>query len=465
MTRQSAVATAEAYFDTRSFHADLARRVAIPTESQNPERGDALQAYLETELVPGLEGMGFTCKVYPNPKTGGPFLIASQIEDPALPTVLSYGHGDVIRGLDAQWKAGLSPWQLIEDGEKLYGRGTADNKGQHSINLGAIQSVLSARGKLGFNLKLLIETGEEMGSPGLNDFCRAHKEALAADVFIASDGPRLSPDRPTIFLGSRGSFNFDLAVELRAGAHHSGNWGGLIADPGIILNHAIASITDVRGAIRVPEWRPDGIPESVSNALADCDPSGGSGDGAPTIDLDWGEPALSPAERVFGWSSFAVLAMKVGNPDFPVNAIAGKAWARCQLRFVVGIDPNDIVPALQRHLAREGFTNVTVTSTREEVMNATRLDPDSPWVQFAVASITKTTGKKPAILPNLGGSLPNEVFAETLGLPTVWIPHSYSACSQHAPNEHMLAPIAREGLQIMAGLFWDLGEASLRPTI
>jgi hypothetical protein len=132
---------------------------------------------------------------------------------------------------------------------------------------------------------------------------------------------------------------------------------------------------------------------------------------------------------------------------------------------VVGTDPNDIVPALRRHLAREGFTDVSVTATREEVMNATRLDPDSLWVKFAVASITKTTGKKPAILPNLGGSLPNEVFAETLGLPTVWIPHSYSACSQHAPNEHMLAPIAREGLQIMAGLFWDLGEASLRPTI
>ncbi len=463
MSRQVAIAAAQAYFNNKTFHADLARRVAIPTESQNPERCDALQTYLQDELTPALEAMGFTCTVYPNPKAGGPLLIASRVEDAALATVLSYGHGDVIRGLDAQWKAGLSPWRLIEDGEKLYGRGTADNKGQHSINLGAIQSVLSARGKLGFNLKLLIETGEEMGSPGLNDFCRVHKDALTADVFIASDGPRLSPERPTIFLGSRGSLNFDLTVELRAGAHHSGNWGGLIADPGIILNHAIASITDAHGMIRVPEWRPADIPANVRTALADCDPSGG--DEAPTIDLDWGEPGLSPAERVFGWSSFAVLAMKVGNPDFPVNAIAGKAWARCQLRFVVGTDPNDIVPALRRHLAREGFTDVSVTATREEVMNATRLDPDSLWVKFAVASITKTTGKKPAILPNLGGSLPNEVFAETLGLPTVWIPHSYSACSQHAPNEHMLAPIAREGLQIMAGLFWDLGEASLRPTI
>ena len=66
--------------------------------------------------------------------------------------------------------------------------------------------------------------------------------------------------------------------------------------------------------------------------------------------------------------------------------------------------------------------------------------------------------KVPAILPNLGGSLPNEVFADILGLPTVWIPHSYAACSQHAPNEHLLAPVAREALAIMAGVYWDLGE-------
>ena len=181
--------------------------------------------------------------------------------------------------------------------------------------------------------------------------------------------------------------------------------------------------------------------------------------GDPAIDKDWGEPGLTPAERVFGWSSFSVLAMKVGNPDFPVNAIAGKAWARAQLRFVVGIDPDDVVPALQRHMLREGYPQVAVSPAREEAMHATRLDPDSKWVRWAVASIERTTGTRPAILPNLGGSLPNEVFADTLGLPTIWIPHSYSACSQHAPNEHMLSSIAREGLGIMAGIFWDLGNA------
>ena len=456
MTRAASINRAHAYFDGKTFHADLARRVAIPTESQNPHRAAELTAYLTAELTPSLEVLGFTCRVFDNPKKGGPFLIATRIEGADLPTILSYGHGDVIRGLDAQWRAGLSPWTLIEEGEKLFGRGTADNKGQHTINIGALKSVLEARGKLGFNIKLLIETGEETGSPGLNEFCAAHREQLRADVFIASDGPRVAPERPTIFLGSRGVMNFDLTVDLRTGAHHSGNWGGLIADPGILLAHAVATITDRNGAIRVPEWRPAPIVASVKKALADCAPGGG--DDAPQIDIDWGEPGLTPAERVFGWSSFSVLAMKVGNPDFPVNAIAGRAWARCQLRFVVGIDPSDVVPALQRYLLAEGYPQVNVTPSREEPMHATRLDPDSKWVRWAVASIERTTGSRPAILPNLGGSLPNEVFADTLGLPTIWIPHSYSACSQHAPNEHMLGSIAREGLGIMAGIFWDLGE-------
>jgi hypothetical protein len=77
-------------------------------------------------------------------------------------------------------------------------------------------------------------------------------------------------------------------------------------------------------------------------------------------------------------------------------------------------------------------------------------------VRWAVASITRTTGTRPAVLPNIGGSLPNECFADILGLPTLWVPHSYAGCAQHAPDEHVLSPLLREGLQIMTGLFWDL---------
>src|SRR5699024_8323779 len=96
---------------------------------------------------------------------------------------------------------------------------------------------------------------------------------------------------------------------------------------------------------------------------------------------------------------------------------------------------------------------------------ATRLDPDDVWAQRAARSISQTTGKKTTILPNFGGSLPNDVFADILGLPTVWVPHSYPACSQHAPDEHVLGSISREALGMMAGLFWDLGTDSDGQTV
>ncbi|MBE0625986.1 MAG: M20 family metallopeptidase [Burkholderiales bacterium] len=462
MSRAAAIQQAERYFDEGGFFTDLARRVAIKTESQNPARGAELSAYLEAEMQPWLERLGFQCSLFANPADkGGPFLFAERIENAALTTLLSYGHGDVIRGQEEQWRAGLDPWVLQREGERIYGRGSADNKGQHTINLGALEAVLKTRAHLGYNVKLLIETGEETGSPGLRQLCEQNKQRFAADLLIASDGPRLQPGRATIYLGTRGALNFDLAVDLRAGGHHSGNWGGLLRNPGIVLAHAIASITDAKGAIRVPEWRPDSLTPAVRAALADLVIEGGA-DG-PAIDADWGEPGLTPAERVFGWCSFEVLAFVTGNPDKPVNAIPPRASAHCQLRYVVGVDPADIVPALRRHLDSEGYAMVQLAPARDGFFAATRLAPDHPWVKWTAASIARTLGAAPAILPNLGGSLPNDVFADVLGLPTVWIPHSYASCSQHAPNEHLLAPIAREALQIMAGIFWDLGEVGSAP--
>ncbi|MFC3676706.1 M20 family metallopeptidase [Ferrovibrio xuzhouensis] len=459
MSRAAAVQAATDYLDQGGFTADLARRVAIPTESQNPDRAADLGTYLDREMRAALEPLGFTCTIHKNPApNGGPFLVAERREAGAKKTLFSYGHGDVIRGLDAQWRSGIGPWALVQEGEKLYGRGTADNKGQHTVNIAALAAVIKARGgKLGFNVVLLIETGEEVGSPGLDAFCAAQREAWGANLFLASDGPRLSPERPTLYCGSRGAMNFDLTVDLRPGAHHSGNWGGLLADPGIILAHAIASIAGPTGQIRIPEWVPAELPAGVRRALADC--TVGGGEDGPAVDAWWGEPGLSPSERVYGWCSFDVLAFKTGNPDAPVNAIPGKATAHCQIRFVVGVDSEQFLPALRRHLDRHGFPQVQVTLARAAYFRATRLDPDHPYVHFALDSVERTLGTKPALLPNLGGSLPNDVFADTLGLPTVWVPHSYAACSQHAPNEHVLLPVMRQGLAMMAGIFWDLGEA------
>lgn len=458
MSRQQAIDLATAYFDQGTFQSTLRRRVAMPTESQEPGKLEILTAYLTDELIPVLKPLGFECQLIQNPiAEGAPFLFAHRAEPGTNFTVLSYGHGDVVRGYAPQWHVGLAPWELNIQGDRWYGRGTADNKGQHSINLAALEQVLTARnGKLGYDVKLIIEMGEETGSPGLREVCEQHAELFKADLFLASDGPRVSASRPTLFLGSRGAFNFELKINLRQGAHHSGNWGGLLKNPGIRLANAIASICNEKGKILVPGLLPSSLPDNIKRALSTIQVGGGPND--PEIDPDWAEPGLTQAEKVFGWNTFETLAFKTGNPEAPVNAIPGYAIAYCQLRYVVGSDNEHFIDHLRAHLDAHGYDDIEVSASRGEAAEATRLDPDNAWVKMAAASIKRSVGKEVDILPNLGGSLPNDAFSKILGLPTVWVPHSYAACSQHAPNEHMLGSVARESLQLMAGLFWDLGE-------
>ena len=462
-TRSKAIARARDYISTGAFEAELAKRVAHRTESQAlPGSLPHLESYLTAEIGPAFEAMGFTYKLYPNPVTGqGPVLLATRIEDPTFKTVLGYGHGDVIRGQDALWTKGAGPWVTKRDGDRLYGRGTADNKGQHTINMAALRCVLDERGgRLGFNVKMIIEMAEETGSAGLHDVIRANKADFAANVFIASDGPRAQADRPTIVLGNRGGALFDLVCDLRQGGHHSGNWGGLLADPGLILAHALASITGPTGEIKIAAWRPPAIAENIKAVLSDVTIDGGA-DG-PAVDAWWGEPGLTGPEKVYAWNSFAVLAMKSGIPEAPVNAIAPVARARCQLRYVVGTDEDNILPALRQHLDAHGFERVKIERPAESGrFGATRTDPDAPWAQWVRQSFETTIGKsnakKPAIIPSTGGGVPNDAFQDILGLPTIWVPHSYGGCSQHAPDEHILMSVSQSAVELMTGLYWDLG--------
>ncbi len=458
MTISSALSEAETIFDSGAYWRELEARVAIPSVAEETGDQQAVRRYLSEGVAAQLVRLGIEGQVYDNPIPGGPpVYVGRRWEGDDLPTVLTYGHGDVVPGMAGRWAEDRDPWVLQAEGERWYGRGTADNKGQHTVNLCALEAVLVARGLLGFNLIVLLETGEEVGSPGLKEFCEANKDLLKADMFIGSDGPRLDADTPTLFLGARGAFVFDMTVNLRDGAHHSGNWGGLLASPGLILARALSTLVDEKGRIMIDAWRPPEVPEAVRDAVRDLVPGGGIG---PETDLDWGEPGLTAGEKVFAWNSFEVLAMVTGNPAHPAGAIPPSARATCEIRYIVPSDPEGFLPALRAHLDGLGFDMIELSSGLG--MAATRLDPTHPRVGWALSVMENVTGKKPALLPNLGGSLPNDVFADVLGLPTLWVPHSYPACRQHGPDEHLLAPVVREGLRLMTGLFWELGSESER---
>ncbi len=455
MIPEQLVCKAEEFVDSGAFFTELSAMVAYATESARPQGRLAMDAYLYEVLRPALEGLGCHVTRYDNP-WGGPFLLGRRIESPELPTVLCYGHADVVDGQAGRWSEGRDPWTLTADGDRWYGRGAADNKGQHLVNLAALRLLLAEQGSLGFNLTFLFETGEETGSPGLAEFAAAHRAQLRADVLIASDGPRLDAKTPTLFLGARGGVQLLLDVDLRPGSYHSGNWGGLLRNPGTTLAGAIATLVDGHGRIRVPELLPPAVPDAVREALAGVTVATGPGD--PLPDDSWGEPGLSPAERLYAWNTLEVLNLGSADIDHPVNAIPGRARAVLQLRYVVGTEVDKIEEVITGHLAAHGFpmVDVRVLST----FAASRTPLDDPWARWARTTLEGIAGRPIAVLPNIGGSLPNAVFTDILDLPTLWLPHSYPGCLQHAPDEHMLAQVAREGMVLATGLFHALGDSA-----
>ena len=454
-TLEQALKLSKKLFVDGIFFEQLRNLVQIVTDSKNSRCAEDLVVYYTRGLSNILTELGIQTEIVENPiKNSPPFLIGSRMESPELKTILLYGHGDTVPLQEGQWNEGIRPSDLKIIDDKIYGRGVADNKGQHLINLLALHSVLRTRTKLGFNLKIIFEMGEEIGSPGLCEFCEAYKEYFISDVLIASDGPRVAVDVPTIFLGSRGALNFELEVNYRSGAHHSGNWGGVLSDPGIRLSNALSTIADKNGKILIDNWKPTSLTSSVRerlnllpNTISD------------TLDIDenWGEPGLSSNEKLFGWNSFSILALKSGNIDVPVNAIQPSAKALCQLRFVVGTNANEVISSLRDHLDQQGFTDVKIITENAINFQASRTDLNNVWLQKVENILEKFYRDKIHVIPNLAGSLPNNCFTDILEIPTIWIPHSYKECSQHAPNEHLPINLLESSLLLMTNLYWNLG--------
>jgi len=451
-----ALKISENLFVDGEFIANLRSLVSFVTDSKNSVSNENLIRYYVDGLSGILAELGLQTEIIDNPiKNAPPFLIGKRIESSELKTILLYGHGDTVPLQQELWNEGISPSKLKIIDEKIYGRGVADNKGQHLVNLMALLSVLKTRKKLGFNIKVIFEMGEEVGSPGLFELCEQYKDYLKSDVLIASDGPRVAVDVPTVFLGSRGAINFELEVKYREGAHHSGNWGGVLRDPGVRLSHALSIITNKTGNILIENWKPTSLTEEVRDRLKSLPNTVSK---TLEIDENWGEPGLSSNEKLFGWNSFSILAMKSGDIDVPVNAIQPSAKALCQLRFVVGTDENKVISSLREHLDQHGFQDIKIISENAINFEASRTNLDNVWLKKIEHILEEFYGDKIHVIPNLAGSLPNNCFTDILNIPTIWIPHSYKECSQHAPNEHLPINLLRDALLLMTNLYWQLGK-------
>ncbi len=403
-----------------------------------------------------LQDAGFTARLMPTP--AHPVIFAEWLGAPGRPTVLIYGHYDV------QPPDPLEEWlsppfePTIRDG-KLFGRGAGDNKGQIFAQIAAARAWLEVAGELPVNVKMVIEGEEETGSPHLLPFVHQHRGLLAADLVYTSDGPVHDDAYPQVVYGVRGL----LFVELRArGASHdlhSGNWGGIAPNPVWDLVQLLGTMRAANGRVTIPGFydhvRPPtpaveaamaGFPLDQHAALA-------------TVGLDQLPPPhdLGYFDRLMTTPTLNIAGITGGyGGSGAKTVIPATATVKMDMRLVPDQSTDDIFAKFQAHVARH--------APDTEVLRLASMEPsftplEHPYASVVREAVTTGFGIPPIDVPLLGGSLPDAVFTQTLGLPSFLVPYGNADERNHAPNENIHLARFFAGIRTASALFAYLAEA------
>ncbi|MCB0019326.1 MAG: M20/M25/M40 family metallo-hydrolase [Anaerolineales bacterium] len=406
-------------------------------------------------LLGWLTEMGFAAEL--KQTAGWPLVLGRRVEDPALPTVMIYGHYDV------QPPDPLELWQsppfepTIRDG-RLYARGVGDNKGQHSAHLFAIEALLAVQGRLPCNVIVLLEGEEEVGSPHIAEFIATHKEELDADLVIISDGPVEHDGRSTIEFGVRGVISFEMRARGANQDLHSGNWGGVVPNPLWTLVHLLGTMKNDKGQITIDgfydEMAEGGPLEMAALANLPVDVE------AVKNELDLKE-FDQPLERTFFerlslWPTFTINGLHggYGGPGSK-TVLPHEAKAKCDIRLVANQSVEEVWAKVKAHVARHA---PDVELIYQGGMDPSKTPLDSRFVPPIKAAMLAAQGYEPLMRPAMGGSLPNYVFTKTLGLHTFVIPFANADESNHAPNENMEVWRIKMGIKTGASLLHHLGQ-------
>jgi acetylornithine deacetylase/succinyl-diaminopimelate desuccinylase-like protein len=409
----------------------LDRYVNVPSVSRQitPEQVETVRELWRTlaiELTP----------LWPESGGGAPALWGEITGPAGAPTVLLYGHYDVQpTGDPALWRwegvqcppfgptyfhdsARVDPRTLDEralDAVTMVGRGSADNKGQHLANVLGVLDAARA-GALQWTVKILLDGEEEHGSPHLEAIARAHRDRIAADVVICSDGPK-QRNRPTLVLGVRGLLGVDIVADNGQRASvHSGNYGNIVPNPVLPLAHLIGDIA-----------------QRVGNYANEHDAF-----------RRQAEVQFAQWENVAIWKPFLEPTINVNHlmtegasPQLRRTIIPRSVHARVDIRLTPDTAPAAIVAlvesAVADHRQRTEGINFAV---RTEGQPASYTSPARPEFAWLMRLLAEQDDGDPVALPMLGGTLPTWVFTEVLGLPVFLIPSANSGNQQHDINEH-----------------------------
>lgn len=353
------------------------------------------------------------------------------------PTALVYGHYDV-QPVDPVDECHTPPFEpTIKDGN-IYGRGTADDKGQLFIHLKAIESYLETEGELPINVKFLFEGEEESGSESLEPFIDANTARLDADFALISDTHILGPEQPSIVYGLRGITYMEITVQGPRRDLHSGAYGGVVDNPIHALTRMLAGLHDDDGRITVPGFYDEVVPleEDERQALSDVPLDDAVIERDTGVPQTWGEAGYTVVERLGARPTLEVNGIWGGfTGDGAKTVIPARAHAKLSMRLVANQDPHEIYDLVMTHLTRTAPATVTIDGKLLHVGSPALIPRDIKPMRAAEAAYEHRWGKPP-IFTREGGSLPVvSLLLNKLETPTVLLGFGLSDDNLHAPNE------------------------------
>jgi acetylornithine deacetylase/succinyl-diaminopimelate desuccinylase-like protein len=395
-----------------------------------------------------------------------PYAYGERLRAPGAPTLLLYAHHDVQPvGREHLWKT--KPFEPTlapgPGGERLWGRGTADDKAGVIIHLAAIDSILKSAGELPVNVKVVIEGEEETGSAHLPEFLKTYRHELDADVIVLTDTTNFDCGIPALTIALRGLVGLDVEVRALSKSIHSGMWGGPVPDSAMALSKMLASLVDAQGRISIP-----GVLEQVPpltdseikkmneipfDEAAFRDQSGM----LPKTQLLREGP--SPHAQLWRFPSLTINAIQASKREGAANIINDSAWAKVTIRTVQGMDPRETLKMLQDHLRKTAPWGVEVEFKVEACNGAWAIKAEGAAFDAADAAMAAGYGRKP-IHMGCGGSIPFvEPFSDALGgAPALLIGVEDPYTNAHGENESCLVSDLKKSCVSQVHLFYEIAK-------
>ena len=393
------------------------------------------------------------------PTDGNPVVYGEKMVDPKAPTVLVYGHYDVMP-VDPEELWNTKPFEpVIKDG-KIWARGADDDKGQSFMHAKAFEYLVKT-GQLTCNVKFMLEGEEEIGSTSLYGFCEKNKELLKSDIILVSDTSMIATDTPSITVGLRGLTYLEVEVKGPNADLHSGIFGGAVANPINILCQMIASLTDERNRINIPGFYDDVLVVSEEERALMAQAPFNLEEYKKALDIEevHGEEGYTTIERTGIRPTLDVCGIWGGyTGEGSKTVLPSEAHAKVSMRLVPNQNSQQIAELFQKHFESMAPKCVKVKVTPCHGGEAYVSPIDMPAYKAAEKAYETTFGKRP-IPTRSGGSIPIIAgFEKILGVKSILIGFGLGSDAIHSPNENYKLEHFFKGIETIPYFYQYFGE-------